>query len=54
MYELVATSRWDRPQPMTKVQPTKPSYFSNLADDQKKMALVIQVVISKHMSPGQL
>ena len=54
MYELAATLRWDRLQPIIKVQPTKPSYFSNLADDQKKMALVVQVVISKHVLPGQL
>jgi hypothetical protein len=41
MYELAATSRHESPQPMTKVQPTKPPYFLNLADGQKKMAPVV-------------
>ena len=38
MYELAATSRHESPQPITKVHPTKPPYFSNLADGQKNMA----------------
>ena len=38
MYELAATSRQERPQPMTKVHPTKPPYFLNLAEGQKKIA----------------
>ena len=38
MYELAATPRQENPQPMTKVQPTKPPYFANLADGQKNIA----------------
>jgi hypothetical protein len=42
MYELAATSRHERPQPMTNVELTKPPYFLNLADGQKKMAPVVK------------
>ena len=38
MYELAATSRQERPHPITKVHPTKPLYFRNLADGQKNIA----------------
>lgn len=38
MYEFAATSSVDSPQPMTKVQATKPGYFSNFADGQKNIA----------------
>ena len=38
MYEFAATSSVESPQPMTNVDPTKPPYFANLADGQKKMA----------------
>ena len=40
MYELAATSRAERPQPMTNVHPTNPPYALNLAEGQKKMAPV--------------
>jgi hypothetical protein len=44
MYELAVTSRQGWPQPMMKVQPTKPPYFLNLVEGQK-IELVVKLCL---------